>query len=288
MKKELGNQPNREYYFGKEWFRVEQVSENVLAIREPHHDQDVVSYLVQGENQDMLIDSGMGLANILDVLPQSSKPTTLLLSHTHWDHMGGASDFPDVRVFNNQHETSRLYSGWGPREMPGFDKKYFINIGVPASFSGDTFRIPGVPHFQVLNDGESINIGNDTLHVIGTPGHTPGSTSFYLENAGYLFTGDTLYVGPLYLHMIESNYQQFLSSIEKLASIGKLNAVFPGHNDTLITPQKFQELISLIRGARKPDFENQGADNFNTYNRVGWHMKDMGENRTFSLLMPRS
>ena len=46
-----------------------------------------------------------------------------------------------------------------------------------------------------LVDGQEIPIGGTTLRVIHTPGHTPGAVSFYAEDLGVVFTGDTLFNG---------------------------------------------------------------------------------------------
>lgn len=290
--KERLSPSERQFPFSAEkWFQVSQVAENVHAIREPHHDQDVLSYFIQGQNTDVLIDSGMGLADISRSEPLArrdpQKELLILLSHTHWDHMGGAATFSNVGIIDNLYERVRLETGWRSGEMPGFDRKYFIDIEIPDSYSPDKFEIPGTPPSQVLHDGERIDIGGDTLQVISTPGHTTGSTSFYLERKRFLFTGDTLYAGPLYLHMLDSSYDTFLASVQKLASCpGNLAEVFPGHNDTVISPEKFRELIGLIQGARVPDFTDSGVDDFNRYIRLGWYMKDMGDNRTFSLMLP--
>lgn len=290
--RELPNNPKRIYPFNaREWFSVNQVGNNIWGIREPHHDQDVVSYFIYGKTRDILIDSGMGLADISQTSPllnrAPEKQLVVLLTHTHWDHIGGASLFSDVRVFNDPYETNRLSKGWGKGEMPGFGTDYFLNIEIPPTYSPDDFEIPGVPSFKTLQDGEKISTGDDSLKVINTPGHTPGSTSFLLEKAGYLFTGDTLYVGPVYLHMNESDYGAFQASIDKLSEQAtNLRSVFPAHNDAAITPEKFQELLSLIRGGKTPDIIETGSDEFNSYHRKGWNMRDMGQERTFSLLMP--
>lgn len=86
----------------------------------------------------------------------------------------------------------------------------------------------------------------------------------------------------IYLHMAESDYEVFQSSIDKLAKQATtLKSVFPAHNDTIITPEKFQELISLIKDGKTTDIIEIGSDEFNYYHRKGWNMRDMGEGRTF-------
>ena len=49
------------------------------------------------------------------------------------------------------------------------------------------------PVDRTLKDGHSLDVGSLKVHVLHTPGHTPGSVCFLVE--GNLFTGDTLFVG---------------------------------------------------------------------------------------------
>lgn len=61
--------PNsKEYPFGQDWFHVKQMGNDVWAIREPKHSEDVLCFFVKGSKQSILIDTGMGLANLKDIL----------------------------------------------------------------------------------------------------------------------------------------------------------------------------------------------------------------------------
>lgn len=281
--KEAGNQKsNLEYYFDKkEWFKVEQVEDNVWAIREPKHEQDVVSYFIVGREKNVMIDSGMGLADIKNVLPSTDNPTNLLLSHTHWDHVGGATQFSDISVFDDPYETNRLRIGWRPREMPGFDPGSFLTQ-VPSDFSSDEFLIPGNPNFRTFKDGEEIELGDLTILVIHTPGHTPGSTSFFIQETGQLFTGDTLYPGPEYLHMQESNPDDYFKSIENLNNMlkGKITTIFPAHNAIKASPELLDNHVLAAKGLLPPLSIEEKEDWFNKYVEYKW--------KGFSFLLPRN
>ena len=64
------------------WFEPYKVAEGVTAIYEPHHFQEVISYLIEGEEKALLLDSGMGLGNIKAVVEfLTDKPITLVNSH---------------------------------------------------------------------------------------------------------------------------------------------------------------------------------------------------------------
>ncbi len=280
MIKEDGRIVPREFYFPSEWFDVTQINQNLWAIREPHHLEDVISYYVQGSARSVLIDSGMGLADIRLVIPPGESPL-LLLSHSHWDHMGGASDFPNVAVFDDPTEQDRASTGWRPEEMVGFEAENFVGVEIPASFSKDTFSVPGVPVLMTLEDDQVIDLGNDRLRAIHTPGHTSGSTCFYLENEGALFTGDTLYPGPEYLHMTGSNPTAYFASLEKLLRLteGKLKAIRPGHNAVQSSPDLLLRHVLAARGKIAPIAREDGVDSFGPYTELLY-----GD---FSFMLPR-
>lgn len=88
-----------------------------------------------------------------------------------------------------------------------------------------------------LHDGDEFTVGGTTLRVIHTPGHSPGSCSFYVEELGVVFTGDTLFEGgPGATGRSFSSKETILESIrEKLFALPAETVVKTGHGpDTTI------------------------------------------------------
>jgi glyoxylase-like metal-dependent hydrolase (beta-lactamase superfamily II) len=81
-----------------------------------------------------------------------------------------------------------------------------------------------------LHDGDVLQIGVVEIHVIHTPGHTPGSVCFLVE--GNLFTGDTLFVGAVgRTDLIGASLDELLQSLEqKLLPLPGGTVVWPGHD----------------------------------------------------------
>ena len=77
-------------------------------------------------------------------------------------------------------------------------------------------------------------MGGATLKAIHTPGHSPGSTCFYLESEGTVFTGDTLFNGGP--GATGRSYSDFPTILESISNrLGKLPAdtvVYTGHGDS--------------------------------------------------------
>ncbi len=81
-----------------------------------------------------------------------------------------------------------------------------------------------------VKDGDTIAVGNVSLRVIHTPGHTPGAICLYGE--GNLFTGDTLFVGAVgRTDLPGGSLETLLKSIkERILPLPEETIVWPGHN----------------------------------------------------------
>jgi glyoxylase-like metal-dependent hydrolase (beta-lactamase superfamily II) len=81
-----------------------------------------------------------------------------------------------------------------------------------------------------VSDGDNITVGNVSLKVIHTPGHTPGGMSLYTK--GYVFTGDTLFVEAVGRTDLPGGSWPVMHSsiIEKLCTLPDDTEVMPGHN----------------------------------------------------------
>lgn len=87
---------------------------------------------------------------------------------------------------------------------------------------------------QDINDGDEFTVAGVTLKALHTPGHSPGSVSFYLEEAGTVFTGDTLFQGgPGATGRSFSDFPTIIESIrDRLLSLPADTVVRPGHGDS--------------------------------------------------------
>lgn len=104
-------------------------------------------------------------------------------------------------------------------------------------------HIGGNKEFRtIITNHYPINIFPFRFLIVHTPGHSPESICLYEKNLGYLFSGDTIYLGPIYLHLKESKLSDYKKSINKLIKIGKIKKIFPGHNNFQCSAQ----VINLI------------------------------------------
>ena len=109
-------------------------------------------------------------------------PVLLLNTHCHFDHVFG-------NLFVN--ETWGLIPHIHPLEAQVLDFAESSARGWQLPF--DNYKGPTV----YLETGKFINIGDDRLEIRFTPGHSPGSLSFYSEESGFIIGGDVLFNGSV-------------------------------------------------------------------------------------------
>ncbi len=180
-------------------------------------------------NDVVLIDTGMGYASIKDVIRRITRlPVRVLLTHTHWDHIGGAWEFQKIHVYDDAVEKNRLKNGFDSTKIPELQNMDMFEY----PFLPKKYAVPEVVAKTVL-DKECVVCDPWQLTVWHTPGHTKGSVCYYESTKGLLFSGDTVYPGPLYAFEHESNVSQYASSMRYLLKhIDIVTSVFPGHNAT--------------------------------------------------------
>ncbi len=87
-----------------------------------------------------------------------------------------------------------------------------------------------------LADGQTLTVGDVELHIIHTPGHTPGSTCFHAPSLGVVFTGDTLFPGgPGATRHGYSDFDTVIDSVRsRLFTLPEATVVLPGHGESTV------------------------------------------------------
>jgi hydroxyacylglutathione hydrolase len=110
------------------------------------------------------------------------------------------------------------------------------------------FEIPPSVIDHPLQEGDIITIGDITLRILHTPGHTPGSICVYDAQHGMLWTGDTLFAGTYGRTDLRGGDEaQMFASLARLAILPPETQVFPGHGeDTTIGGERWLQRTNLL------------------------------------------
>jgi len=132
-------------------------------------------------NEGAVIDPGYDAEKIIKIIDEYKiKVKSILLTHGHFDHIGGLAKLK----FNTKADI-----------FAHKDDLFFIQHG-KESANRWGFNIDQPPKPDVfLKDGDIIKIGNIKLNVIHTPGHSPGGLCYLYD--GIIFVGDTLFQGSI-------------------------------------------------------------------------------------------
>lgn len=162
-----------------------------------------------------VVDPGADPERIFPVIfEEGLTPIVLINTHGHIDHIGANKDI-------KEHFGVPLYIHAGDNPMLGKVQQLELSLFLGAKDS------PPADH--LMTDGEEIRIGNGSLRVLHTPGHSPGSVS--LLGDGFLLSGDTLFMeGVGRTDLPGGSQKQLEQSIrEKIMTLPDETVVLPGH-----------------------------------------------------------
>ena len=183
-------------------------------------------YVLESNGSGIVIDPGDEPERIMRFLRDIKvKPSEIIATHTHFDHVLGVDRLQKELSlpFLIHHDDLSMLESVQSRV------RQFMGLTVPPPPRANRF----------LKDGESLTVGHDTLKVLHTPGHSPGSIS--LAGPGYVFTGDALFYQSIgRTDLPGGDLDTLIHSItDRLFSLADDTIVYPGHGpETRIGDEK--------------------------------------------------
>jgi glyoxylase-like metal-dependent hydrolase (beta-lactamase superfamily II) len=232
------------------WFEVYEPAQGVFAIYEPHQAEETISYLIVGEKRALLFDTGMGISDLKKVIARLTKlPIILLNSHTHNDHVGDNWEFS--RIYGMDTDFTRQNARGSRVDAQTEITSDQICGGLPKGFDSKAYATRPWKITAYTHDGYRFDLGNRTLEVIATPGHTPDSISLLDRANGLLFTGDTYYPAPIWLFRPETDLDAYAVSIRRLAALApQVKVVMGAHNIPVASPTLLAKLVAAFDAVR--------------------------------------
>ncbi len=180
------------------------------------------TYLLYNEfNECAIIDPGCYYDHEKDELSKfiadnNLLPVLLLNTHCHLDHVfGNAFVAAEYNLIPHIHRAEEKLLEYAPT-------------------SGLMYQLPFINYQGKLNfidEDSRVNIGREELEVLFTPGHSPGSVSFYSKANGFVISGDVLFQRSIgRTDLPGGNHEQLITSIQtKLYSLPNNTLIYSGH-----------------------------------------------------------
>mgnify|MGYP000952638119 CR=1 FL=1 len=214
----------------------------------------VNAYLLLGEGKALLIDSGVGVGNILSSVQEiTSLPITLALTHRHCDHGGGRNYFKECYIGRQDHNFACAF----------LTSKLACKVLLKANKSDlKLTKKPYHSHQIYIGDNHVFDLGDRKIRLLSVPGHTKGSFVYIDDVNHIMFTGDE--VNP-YLFMQlpgSTNLSTWLIGAKKILSLSKDHVAYGGHEKGLIKAEGISQIIKVVEEVlqKKPSFKGKMLD----------------------------
>jgi len=238
------------------WYTVKELYPKTWVIDD--HGSDNM-YLIEGTDSAMLIDNGLGTADITAVVKKlTSKPLIVVITHGHPDHAGADYQFEKVYIHPADSAAVRQFNLPETRAASAKSMQQGAGPGENELFRGKPFNTRMIP----VSEGRIFDLGGRKIQVIDAPGHTPGEICLLDIGNKYLFTGDNSNT-LVWLFLPNSRpLREYLTTLEKLAArMSEFTVILPGHGGPL--PAGFiNDQIACVKGILNNTLERKPYKSF--------------------------
>jgi glyoxylase-like metal-dependent hydrolase (beta-lactamase superfamily II) len=227
------------------WFQRKTFDDGVTLLFEPHVDPFARCNIwhVRGRDRDLIIDTGLGVRSLREAARDLlGRPVTAVLTHAHFDHIGGAYEFSD-RV-GHAAERDELDAPVGFKGLTaaalgddlvtnlraaGYDVPANFLTALPAAaYDVDAYEVQRAPLSRTVKHGDVVDLGDRAFEVLHLPGHSPGSIGLLETRTRTLFSGDAIYDGPLLSELPGSSVKDYVTTLERLLALD-VEVIHAGH-----------------------------------------------------------
>ncbi|WP_409289262.1 MBL fold metallo-hydrolase [Peribacillus sp. SCS-37] len=186
--------------------------------------------LANSKKECLIFDPGGDAGKLIDFISEKGlEPRAVLLTHAHFDHIGALDDIRreyGIQAYIHEKETDWLID-------PALNGSKF--------FMGGAMRMN--PAENVVKGDQKLTVKGFDFELIETPGHSPGSVSYYFKEAGAVFSGDALFRRSIgRTDLPGGNHKQLIQSIKnKLLKLPNSTVVLSGHGDATTIREETRE-----------------------------------------------
>lgn len=179
-------------------------------------------YLVEDGGEALIVDPSASAESILNRLERDGcKPVGILLTHGHFDHIFSIDTLRRQAEERGISLPLMIHADDAPMLTDSKKSAFYTFFGMDRQYA---------PAERLLVDKDEIKVGAHTFTVRHTPGHSPGSVCYVCEEAGVIFTGDTVFAEGYGRHDLwGGNARVLAESINGLRKLDGNLTLYAGH-----------------------------------------------------------
>ena len=178
------------------------------------------TYIVESTESAIIIDPAGNTEELIKYL-EGLKPSAILLTHGHFDHIGGAEKIAehfDIPIYIHENDEEMLYDSTK-------------NASYTLLYRDITL---GSKYVRIFGADATLHIHDMVIKAYHTPGHTKGGVSYLIEN--HLFSGDLIFEGSYGRYdLYGGDFGALMNSIKSLMVLPDDTLVYPGHGGCRFT-----------------------------------------------------
>jgi len=224
------------------WFNFKEINKGIWVINDK---TGANCYLVKGDTNSLLIDTGWGLGNLAGLVQSlSSLPVSVVFTHGHPDHVNGAFQFSDLYITPEDEKLLKIFYIKETREQI---LNRFKDILSP-NFSKDNWINAEITDPSIISEDYIFDLGGRELKVLRCPGHTPGSICLLDKQDKILFSGDSILNKPVLMNLETSlPLSTYLKSIKHVITYSHdFKTILSGHDENPVNTVVVEELINCV------------------------------------------
>lgn len=224
-------------------FKSEKITEHIIRIIGVSGE---IMYLFKGNKKNILVDSGVGIGHLRKYINEVLKTdvNSVILTHGHIDHIGGAGEFEHVYLNKEDHELAGIHYT-RQKQVEHLKMNGIENM----KLCPEEYALLKPLAFEEINPGEQIDLGDITLSILEGKGHTQGQITILIPEEKYLFLGDACN-NFVFLFLEEASsvaeYKKMLENLRKVSE-GKYDHVLVSHGAGYEDPSIISDVIQVCQ-----------------------------------------